>query len=64
MSKWPKHIPELSETEQKTREDWMKYWHEKLPAKYGIVEKFNHLYPVNQHNSSYAPRGGGRYSHA
>lgn len=24
----------------------MKYWHEVLPRRYGIVDRFNHLYPV------------------
>lgn len=44
--KWPKQLPELSKEQVLAREGWMKYWHEVLPAKYGIIEKFNHGYPA------------------
>jgi ubiquinone/menaquinone biosynthesis C-methylase UbiE len=47
---WPKIIPQLSVAQQDAREDWMKYWHEILPNKYGIVEDFNHGYPVAHKN--------------
>ena len=30
----------------------MKYWHEVLPKKYGLIEKFNHTYPVKHSESS------------
>ena len=53
MSKWPKQIPELTETQKRTRDEWMKYWHEGLPRKFGIVERFNHGYPVR-----FIPREG------
>lgn len=46
MSKWPKKIPELTNEQKRISDDFMKYWHEVLPHKYGIIEKFNHNYPV------------------
>jgi len=51
MEKWPKEIPELTELQQKTRDEWMQYWHEQSPQRYGILEKFNHGFPAK----TYAP---------
>ena len=46
-TKWPKQIPELTDIQKQTRDDWMKFWHEQLPGKwYGIIENFNHGYPA------------------
>ncbi len=45
---WPKKIPELNEEQKKIREDFMRYWHEILPARYSIMEKFNHEWGVNR----------------
>jgi hypothetical protein len=45
-TKWPKQIPELSEVQQKVRDEWMRYWHEELPSRYGIIEEFNHGFPL------------------
>ncbi len=45
-SKWPKVLPELTPDQQKISDDFMKYWHEVLPKRYGLVEKFNHSYPI------------------
>jgi SAM-dependent methyltransferase len=39
---WPKKIPELSAEQVEIKKDFMKYWHEVLPQKYGLLEKFNH----------------------
>jgi SAM-dependent methyltransferase len=39
---WPKVLPEISDAQKKAREDFMVHWHQVLPRKYGIVEKFNH----------------------
>lgn len=47
MTKWPKQIPELTEAQRRTRDEWMRYWHEELPHKFGIVEKFNHGFPAS-----------------
>src|SRR5450755_4723620 len=46
-SKWPKRFPPLTEEQQRTSDDFMKYWHEVLPKKYGIVDNFNHCYVVD-----------------
>lgn len=54
MSKWPKKLPSLSAEQQKIKDDFMAYWHEVLPKKYGIFEKFNQGYVVKQ------SQGGGR----
>lgn len=50
-TKWPKVLPALT-PEQKERSDaFMKMWHEELAGRprYGLVEKFNHTFPV-QHS--------------
>ena len=46
ISKWPKAMPELTDQQHAIRDDWMHYWHEVLPNRYGLLEKFNHQYPV------------------
>jgi ubiquinone/menaquinone biosynthesis C-methylase UbiE len=43
---WPKKLPELTDEQIRIKNEWMKYWHEVLPNKYGIIEKFNHGFPV------------------
>ena len=45
-TKWPKVLPELTSEQLKIKDDWMKYWHEALPSKYGVVERFNHGFPL------------------
>ena len=44
--KWPKRFPPLTAEQQRISDDFMKYWHEVLPRRYGIVDDFNHQYPV------------------
>ncbi len=46
LTHWPKEIPSLSPEAQIAREKWMTYWHEVLPNRFGIVEKFNHGFPA------------------
>jgi len=43
---WPKELPTLSQKQKDAQEKWMRYWHEVLPKKYGIIEKFNHGFPA------------------
>src|SRR5690349_20198224 len=43
--KWPKTFPPLTEEQKRISDDFMKAWHEVLPQKYGVIEKFNHGYP-------------------
>jgi len=45
-SKWPKTFPPITAEQERIRDDFMHAWHEELPKKYGIVEKFNHGYVV------------------
>ncbi|MGI8728812.1 MAG: class I SAM-dependent methyltransferase [Solirubrobacteraceae bacterium] len=46
MSTWPKTLPPLTEEQARIHDDFMKQWHEVLPQRYGIVERFNHTFPV------------------
>ncbi|TAN50662.1 MAG: class I SAM-dependent methyltransferase, partial [Rhodospirillales bacterium] len=34
-SSWPKTLPVLTVEQQRIRDDFMHYWHEVLPRKYG-----------------------------
>jgi SAM-dependent methyltransferase len=45
-TKWPKVLAPLSPEEQAIHDDFMKRWHEVLPSRYGMVERFNHSFPV------------------
>ena len=45
-NKWPKLFPPLTEEQQRISNDFMKYWHDVLPKKYGFVDRFNHTYAV------------------
>lgn len=45
-SKWPKTFPPITAEQERIRDDFMHAWHEELPKRYGIVEKFNHGYVV------------------
>lgn len=44
--RWPKTPPPLTGEQQAAHDSFMKQWHEILPQRYGVVEKFNHLFPV------------------
>jgi len=46
MSAWPKQIPKLTEEQARIREDFVRHWHEVLPARYSAIEEFNHRYPL------------------
>ncbi|MES3031009.1 MAG: methyltransferase domain-containing protein [Patescibacteria group bacterium] len=43
---WPKIIPPLSLSQQEISDDFMRYWHEVLPKRYGMLDGFNHSYSV------------------
>jgi ubiquinone/menaquinone biosynthesis C-methylase UbiE len=51
--KWPKIFPPLTSEQQVINDDFMKYWHEVLPRKYGFVDEFNHRYPVKNAPSDF-----------
>jgi SAM-dependent methyltransferase len=42
VGKWPKAPPPLSDEQQLVRDDFMRYWHEQLPRRYALIERFNH----------------------
>ncbi len=44
--KWPKVLPPLTPEQQRRSDEFMKLWHEVLPRRYGLVERFNHRFPV------------------
>jgi SAM-dependent methyltransferase len=46
MPTWPKTFPPLTPDQQRISDDFMKHWHEVLPHKFGIIDRFNHSYPV------------------
>ena len=54
-SKWPKQFPPLTHEQERISNDFMQYWHEVLPKRYGIVDDFNHRYAVK-----HAPRNFSR----
>jgi SAM-dependent methyltransferase len=44
--KWPKRFPPLNSEQKAISDDFMKYWHEVLPRRFGMADAFNHKYPV------------------
>jgi ubiquinone/menaquinone biosynthesis C-methylase UbiE len=47
QKKWPKRFAPLTLEQVEISNDFMQYWHEVLPRRYGIVDEFNHRYVVN-----------------
>jgi SAM-dependent methyltransferase len=43
---WPKEFAPLTEEQQAISDDFMQKWHEVLPQRYDVVERFNHGYPL------------------
>jgi SAM-dependent methyltransferase len=43
---WPKILPNLTPEQQRIREDFYNVWLTELPQRYGLVERFNHTYPL------------------
>jgi SAM-dependent methyltransferase len=39
---WPKILQPLTAEQEVAREEFMRLWHEMLPQKYTLIEKFNH----------------------
>jgi SAM-dependent methyltransferase len=52
-SKWPKVLPPLTPEQQGVHDDFMKRWHEILPRRYGMVERFNHSFPVRNSHAGF-----------
>lgn len=45
-AKWPKVLPPLTPEQKRISDEFMKLWHQVLPKRFGIVETFNHNFPV------------------
>jgi SAM-dependent methyltransferase len=45
-AKWPKILPPMTPEQQRISDEFMKLWHQTLPNRFGIVERFNHSFPV------------------
>jgi len=43
---WPKIFPPLTPEQQRISDDFMHHWHEVLPKRFGVIDRFNHNYPV------------------
>jgi len=44
---WPKRLPQLTDEQRRVRDQFMTRWLEVLPNRYGLVERFNHRYPLD-----------------
>lgn len=51
--KWPKTFSPLTDEQLRIRDDFMKYWHEVLPKRFGIIDRFNHTYPLRHQPASF-----------
>jgi SAM-dependent methyltransferase len=45
-NKWPKSLPVLTEEQERIRTDFLKHWLEVLPNRFGVIEQYNHRYPL------------------
>ncbi|HEV3019647.1 MAG TPA: class I SAM-dependent methyltransferase [Burkholderiaceae bacterium] len=48
LPKWPKRLPQLSDEQLRIRDQFMAEWHDELPQRYKLIERFNHGYPVRR----------------
>lgn len=46
QNKWPKVLPPLTDEQKRISDDYVAQWHIALRSQYGIIDKFNHNYPV------------------
>jgi SAM-dependent methyltransferase len=65
---WPKQLPELTDEQQRIYEDFKNVWLSELPRRFGVIETFNHRYPLRSLNEVRAPVhtldvGAGRGGH-
>ena len=63
--KWPKEIPAQSQEQKERADDFMNYWLSIIKGKYGLVETFNHKYPLlgGKSFSTTLELGAGRCAH-
>jgi SAM-dependent methyltransferase len=43
----------MSPEQKRISDEFMKIWHEQLPNKFGVVERFNHSFPVTHSNPGF-----------
>jgi SAM-dependent methyltransferase len=43
---WPKVLPPLTPEQERISNDFVGYWHQVLPRRYGFLDTFNHTYPI------------------
>ena len=58
-----KKLPQLTEEQKRIKADFMRYWHEVLPQKYGMIEKFNHTFPITPTRGKILEIGAGLGEH-
>ncbi len=66
VTKWPKALPLLTDEQEHIRDDFVNYWLQVLPKRYGVIEKFNHTYPLRSlspHLTKTLDIGAGRGEH-
>lgn len=51
--KWPKTLPPLTPEQKRINDDFMAYWHEVLPRRYSIADRFNHQYVLRHPSSNF-----------
>lgn len=54
-AQWPKRLPVLTPEQLRIKDEFMLAWHEILPRRYSVLERFNHGYPAGRR-----PKGAGR----
>jgi len=52
-TKWPKVLPPLTVEQRRINDDFLKLWHEVLPKKFGVVERFNQSFPVENSRAGF-----------
>ena len=53
-AKWPKVLPAMTPEQKEISDAFMKLWHQELPNRFGIVERFNHTFPVKNSRPGFA----------
>lgn len=47
-NKWPKIFPPLTDEQRRISDDFVAHWHRVLPSRFGLIDRFNHNYPVER----------------
>ena len=51
--KWPKVLPPLTPEQKRINDDFMEYWHEVLPRRYKIADRFCHQYVLRKPSAGF-----------